>query len=241
MQKNLKLLGAIAILGATLAISGIALQDAMAANSANKSSFQSASMEVISVQETLDETGNGPLAFASMKASNPTDVLVLYDEECSLYTEVNLKGKNSGTEAVEMDEVRAYHTIELWVDDTQIGSEITLCDRTYGMSTNILTQIEDICNVVSGSDIDPESTLDCDETFLDSWIKTKAAHGWHWAVVNVGNMPEDGDGVYTFEVRGNAYSSTEDNKVNPEETGVAIGQRSLTVIPIQLDVDAVQP
>ena len=241
MQKNLKLLGTIAILGATLALSGFAIQDAMAANSANKSSFQSASMEVISVQDTLDETGNGLLASASMKASNPTDVLVLYDEECSLYTELNLKGNKDGGDAVEMDEVQAYHTVELWVDENKIGSEITLCDRTYGMSTNILTQIEEICDVVSGSEIDPDSELTCDETFLDSWIKTKSAHGWHWAVVNVGDLPEDGDGLYTFEVRGQAYSSTEDNKVNPEETGVAIGHRTLSVIPIQLDVDAVQP
>ena len=68
MQKNLKTLGVIAILGASLAISGFAIQDVMAANSANKSSFQSAEMELIMASESgMDVgTGQGLLAYASM-------------------------------------------------------------------------------------------------------------------------------------------------------------------------------
>ena len=241
MQTNLKLLGAISILGATLAISGIALQDAMAANSANKTSYQSADMTFITAEgSSLDDTGNDLLAYAEIKASNPTDVLVLYNEECTLYTEVNLKGKNSGTDAQEIEEVNASHTVELFVNGLSKSTEVTMCDRTYGMSTNILTQIEDICNVVSGSDIDPESTLDCDETFLDSWIRTKAAHGWNWVVVNVGDIPDpDGDGVALFEVKGKAFfDDTDGDNKNSDELGVAIGQRSLIVIPVQLDSGA---
>ena len=238
MQKNLKLLGAIAILGATLAISGIAIQDAMAANSANKSSFQSETMELIMASTTMDlGTGEGLLAYASMKASNPQDVLILYDEECSLYTEVQLKGgKSTDNIAVETDQVRALHKIALTIDGKQYGESITMCDRTYGISTNILSELEELCDVVSNIDTDANDGLTCDPIFFNSWIGTKAAHGWHWVVVNLGDVHDlDGDGIIDFEVYGT--SETEDSH-DLDTTGVAVGQRSLTVIPIHLDVGA---
>lgn len=241
MQKNLKLLGAIAILGATLAISGIAIQDAMAANSANKTSFQSAEMDLIMAANNgnTDGPGDGILAFASMKASNPQDVLVLYDEECSLYTEVQLKGgKNADLNvAVETDEVQATHKVQLILDGEPYGDEITMCDRTYGVSTNILSELEELCTVVEN---DPDTTADdaltCDPIFYNSWINTKAAHGWHWVVINLGdNYDLNNDGIIDFAVNGTV--STEDS-FDTTTTGVGVGLRSLTVIPIQLDVDA---
>ena len=54
------------------------------------------------------------------------------------------------------------------------------------MSTNALSEIEEICDVVSNIDDPATEELTCDEVFLDTWIKTKAAHGWHWVVVNLG-------------------------------------------------------
>ena len=241
MQKKLKLLGAIAILGATLAISGIAIQDAMAANSANKTSFQSAEMNVIMATNSGSNVGSGDgiLAFASMKASNPQDVLVLYDEECSLYTEVQLKGgKNTDLNvATETDQVQATHKVQLTVDGQPYGDEITMCDRTYGVSTNILSELEELCTVVEN---DPDTTADdsltCDPIFYNSWISTKAAHGWHWVVINLGeNYDLDNNGVIDFAVNGTV--STVDD-YDTSTTGVGVGLRSLTVIPIQLDVDA---
>ncbi len=240
MQKNLTTLGVIAILGATLAISGIAIQDAMAANSANKSSFQSETMEVIMAAESgMDQgTGEGILAYASMKASNPQDVLILYDEECSLYTEVQLKGgKNAELDvATERDEVRAVHKIALTIDGEEFGESITMCDRTYGVETNILSELEELCDVVANIDTDANDGLTCDPIFFNSWIATKAAHGWHWVVVNLGDDHDlDGDGIIDFEIHGSA-EVTDDHDL--DTTGVAVGQRSLTIIPIQLDVGA---
>ena len=240
MQKNLKLLGAIAILGAALAISGFAIQDAMAANSANKTSFQSETMEVIMAAESSMDygTGEGLLAYASMKASNPQDVLVLYDEECSLYTEVQLKGgKNAELNvATEMDEVRALHKIALVIDGEPYGDSITMCDRTYGVETNILSELEELCDVVANIDTDANDGLTCDPIVYNSWIATKAAHGWHWVIVNLGDDHDlDGNGIIDFEVQGTA-EVTDDHVL--DTTGVAVGQRSLTVIPIHLDVGA---
>ena len=53
MQKNLKLLGVMAILGASLAISGVVFQDAVATKSANKSAFYTAEPEVITLAESI--------------------------------------------------------------------------------------------------------------------------------------------------------------------------------------------
>jgi hypothetical protein len=241
MQKNLKLLGVIAILGATLAISGFAVQDAMAANSANKSSFQSAEMELIMATSSgMDYgTGQGLLAYSSMKASNPQDVLVLYDEECSLLTEVQLKGgKNAELDvAIERDEVQATHKIQLTLDGVPYGEQITMCDRTYGVETNILSELEELCEVVANDeDTTADDGLTCDPIFFNSWIETKAAHGWHWVVVNLGDVHDaNNDGIIDFAIQGTA-SVVDDHDL--DTTGVAVGLRSLTVIPIQLDVGA---
>ncbi len=245
MQKNLKLLGVIAILGATLAISGIAIQDAMAAKSANKTAFQSMEMSVIMATESgLDQgTGDGLLAYASMKASNPQDVLILYDEVCSLFTEVQLKGGKNNKDsykdnfAVEIDVVQATHTISLWIDGVQYRESITMCDRTYGVETNILSELEELCEVVLN---DPDTTADdeltCDPIFYRSWIETNSAHGWHWVIINLGSEHDlNDDGIIDFKIYG---SATVEDTHNLDTTGVAVGLRSLTVIPVHLDVGA---
>ena len=145
MQKNLKLLGVIAILGASLAISGFAFQDVMAANGANKSVYST------NKPTAATEGTDVLLANVTMKTAKPTDALVLYNEECSLYTAVELKSHKSKTGAPgeELDEVKASHKIYLKVDGTVIDQEPkTMCDRTYGMETNILNQIQDLCVAV---------------------------------------------------------------------------------------------
>ena len=239
MQKNLKLLGVIAILGASLAISGFVVQDAMAAKSANKSAVYTAEPKVITLAESLNaevepiSNGTGVIAQTIVKTSNPTDLLILYSEECSLYTEVNLKGKNADSNGVSIDEAHVSHTIRLLVDGEQIGNSITMCDRTYGIETNTLSQIEEICATV---DTD-EDDLVCQETFLNSWINTKAAHGWNWVVVNLGDFGTDM--YHTIQIDGSVIDEQGAyNEKNADTTGVVIGDRSLLVIPTHLDVDA---
>jgi len=235
MQKNLKTLGVIAILGASLAISGFAIQDVMASNGANKSVY-STDQPIV----TFEADGDELLASTTIKTAKPTDVLVLYNEECALYTEVNLKsGKQStGVDGVEIDTARAAHKIQLYVDDQKVGQEITMCDRTYGIHTNILNQIQDLCVAVD----DIYDTIDgtsytCDETFLNSWIKTNSAHGWNWVVLNLG-QDFNTDGSHTIEVKGTYVDIDDtDNEENANEA-VVIGERSLIVVPTQLDVSS---
>jgi hypothetical protein len=230
MQKNLKMFSMIAILGASLAISGFLVQDAMA--SANKSVFQTE--ELNAVFEMDEET---LLAATTIKTSKPQDLLILYDEECSLYTEVNLKSnkQSSGNVGVEIDTARAAQQIQLYVDGTPIGQPITMCDRTYGIHTNILNQIQDLCVAVDtlNGEVFEDGSFECDETFYNSWIATKSAHGWSWVVLDLGNY---GDGMHIIEVMGTYVD--EDDSENEENTteAVVIGQRSLIVIPTHLDV-----
>lgn len=231
-QKNLKLLGVIAILGASLAISGFAVQDAIAA-SANKTVYDTDSMDTV-----FAGAGYVTLAEVMLKSAKPTDVLILYNEECSLYTEVNLKShKSKDTEGPgdELDTARAAQMIQLYVDDTPVGGQITMCDRLYGIETNILNQIQDNCG-------DEE----CPETFLNSWISTKSAHGWNWVVLNLGQDPDfNTSGDHHIEVKG-TYVDLDDT---PNETNICIsgddpcpavvvGERSLIVIKTHLDSGA---
>jgi hypothetical protein len=239
MQKNLTTLGVIAILGASLAISGFVIQDAMAAG-ANKSVFSTDEPQVLFEQaSTQGVSVNGTvIAQITMKTSKPQDALVLFNEECSLYTEVNLKGKKGADGTIdsnEIDSARAAQLVQLYVDGQPVGEKITMCDRTYGIHTNILTQIQEICGALT----ELESTLECQETFLNSWISTKSAHGWNWVVLDLGQQ-FDTTTDHTFEVRG--YYVDEDDTSNEEnqDEAVVIGQRSLIVIPTQLGNDATQ-
>ena len=237
MHKNLKMFSMIAILGASLAVSGILVQDAMAANSANKSVYSTDEPNAISVG--VEES----LAYTTMKTAKPTDVLILYNEECSLYTEVNLKSHKSKTGAPgeELDTSRMAHEIQLIVDGNDIGEPITMCDRTYGIETNILNQIQDLCIAVDDIyDTIDGTSYECDETFLNSWIATKSAHGWNWVVVNLGQNPDfipDENGNHTFEIMG-TVTNMDDTATDAQNAAAAavVGEVSLIIIPTQLDV-----
>jgi len=230
--KTLLAISFAAILGISLAVASFAPM-AIAANSANKSAYSTATVVVTSEAE-----GEETLATTTIKTANPTDVLILYDEECGLYTEVGLKSSKSttGTAGTEIDTARAAHLIQLYVDGEPVGGEITMCDRTFGIQTNILNQIQDLCSAVD--DINGETPFTCDESFFNTWIKTNSAHGWSWIVLNLG-QDFSTDGSHTIEVRG-SYIDEDDtsNTVNPLTEAVVIGQRSLIVIPTHLDVSA---
>ena len=220
-----------AILGISLAVASFA-PAAIAANSANKSVYSTSAPLV-----TFEAEGEETLASATIKTANPTDVLVLYNEECALYTEVNLKSgkQTTGTAGAEIDTARAAHNITLYVDGAPVGGEITMCDRTFGISTNILNQIQDLCKAVD--DINGDTTFTCDETFLNAWIKTNSAHGWNWVVLNLG-QDYSTDGSHTIEVKGSYVDEDNTDNVENADEAVVIGERSLIVIPTHLDVGA---
>ena len=232
MYKNLKMLSMIAILGASLAVSGFLVQDAAA--SANKSVYST--QEYTSVFES---DGEALLAATTIKTSKPQDLLILYDEECSLYTEVNLKSKKqqTGEAGVEIDTARAAQLIQLYVDGIAVGEAVTMCDRTYGVETNILNQIQDLCVAVDtlNGEVFEDGSFVCEETFYNSWIATKSAHGWSWVVLDLGQDYAN-NGMHTIEVMGTYVDEDDTENEENDNEAVVVGQRSLIVIPTHLDV-----
>jgi hypothetical protein len=216
-----------AILGISLAVASFA-PAAMAANGANKTSFSSGSL-VLNTEGLADD--GAVIASASIKTSTPKDLVVMFTEECSLYTEVRLKSGSSGS--VSESQVRAAQSITLEVDGkvVPIGAgddgKVTMCDRTYNISTNILDQVQKLCSAVGSLD----GTTTCEESYLNSFISTKDAHGWNWVVLNLGA------GEHTIEV----YSEfvDEEGVIGDGTASVAVGKRSLIVLPQNLSNDAV--
>ncbi len=105
-----------------------------------------------------------------------------------------------------------------------------MCDRTYGIETNVLSIVNELCETLSTVE---GVTLECEDAFLNTWINTKAAHGWNWVVVDLGDFGTDM--YHDIRVEGSVIDEQgEENTRNPETKGVVIGERSLIVIPTQL-------
>ncbi|HLC24197.1 MAG TPA: hypothetical protein VJJ25_01040 [Nitrosopumilaceae archaeon] len=222
-----------AILGISLAVASFA--PVAIASGANKSVY-STDQPIAIFEAGLEQT----VASTTIKTAKPTDVLILFNEECALYTEVGLTSskQRTSTIGVEIDTARAAHDIQLYVDGVAVGEKITMCDRTYGIHTNILNQIQDLCIAVDDiyDSIDGTSYT-CADSFFNTWIKTNSAHGWNWIVVNLG-QEFNTDGTHTIEVKGIYTDEDDTDNVENADEAVVIGERSLIVIPTQLDVGA---
>ncbi|MGH9998890.1 MAG: hypothetical protein ACRD90_03390, partial [Nitrosopumilaceae archaeon] len=108
--KTLLAISFAAILGISLAVASFAPM-AIASNGANKTSF-SADNLVLNTEGLADD--GAVIASATIKTSTPKDLVVMFSEECSLFTEVRLKSGSSGS--VSESQVRAAQSIWLEVD-----------------------------------------------------------------------------------------------------------------------------
>ena len=213
-----------AILGISLAVASVA-PVAMAANGANKTSFSAESLAL----NTVGALDNGAtIASVTVKTATPKDLVVMFSEECSLFTEVRLKSGSTGS--VSESTVQASQSIWLTVDGTVVpigagdDGKVTMCDRTYSVSTNILDQIQQLCSALN-----TVTPIECEESYFTSYIKTKDAHGWNWVVLNLGA------GEHTIEVHSEI---TEETQVGDGTASAAVGKRSLIVLPQNLSNDA---
>jgi len=213
-----------AILGISLAVASVA-PVAMAANGANKTSFSAESLAL----NTVGALDNGAtIASVTVKTATPKDLVVMFSEECSLFTEVRLKSGSTGS--VSESTVQASQSIWLTVDGAVVpigagdDGKVTMCDRTYSVSTNILDQIQQLCSALN-----TVTPIECEESYFTSYIKTKDAHGWNWVVLNLGA------GEHTIEVHSEI---TEETQVGDGTASAAVGKRSLIVLPQNLSNDA---
>jgi hypothetical protein len=136
-----------------------------------------------------------------MRTSTPSDLILQLTAECTIITNLKTIGD---------DESRAAGTIETWIEvdgkrvpvaEGDEDGEVTLCHRAYERKTSMFD--------------DDDATI---ETFLD----TKASHGFNWMALNVGN------GIKLIEVKARL---TEEATVENATAKAVIGNRTLIIEP----------
>jgi hypothetical protein len=136
-----------------------------------------------------------------MRTSAPSDLILQLTAECTIITNLKTIGN---------DESRAAGTIETWVEvdgkrvpvaEGDEDGEVTLCHRAYERKNSMFD--------------DEDATI---ETFLD----TKASHGFNWLALNVGN------GIKLIEVKARL---TEEATVDNATAKAIIGNRTLIIEP----------
>lgn len=242
----------IATLVAVLAVStvAIALSQSAVAAPANKTVIGSGFMGA-----QIASDGWQTIISGTIKTSNPSDLVISHDQECTIHTGLNLDQDNEqATSAIRQD-------IRLLVDGEVVpatyGDEdgiVTLCGRAYQMDTNVLSTVYDLCNWAESLDLDGDGIADnadiCsdDEIYFDSYIRTKQAHGWHWIALDVGA------GEHTVQVQSLLVNELDgvDNNTNGKkgpakdsgnttvDTVLEIGKRNLIVTEEKLATGTVQ-
>ena len=216
---------AISLLMANMAVQAGALLPA------DKIGVAGSNLETTPLMTTVAGTSGSDIVLlsATIKTSNPEDLIIMHTQECSILTNVSLKS-NSGSNLVQTSTSFAQEKVWIEIDGKPVpvssipsadDGTVVFCDRTYSVSINILNQIQQLC----GQQINNT----CTESNFTSYIQTKSAHAFNWATLNVGA------GQHTIVVKAHMNVNVSGNG----QASVAIGKRSLVVIPTHLAVNAV--
>lgn len=189
-----------------MATVAIALSQPAVAAPANKTAFGASGVSAIP-----DYAGFVTIASGSIKTSSPSDLLVRHDQECTIHTGLNLDVDNEDVTSAVREEVRLRVTNSdgdvRYINPVPLGPEgtndnsthssvgVTLCGRAYSIDTNILSTILELCVFTKTLNNGTAVCSEEDDIFLDTFIRTKSAHGWSWVVPNMG------PGVHEVEVQ----------------------------------------
>ena len=199
----------------------------VSADPANKTTFGSSQVGVLAAN-----TDWYTITATTIKTSSPSDLIVQHNQECTIHTGLNLdqdieKATSAVREDIRLKVTRADGTTEYVsaVPGTDDDGIITMCGRAYDL------------------DGEPDNAEVCegDEVYFDSFIRTKAAHGWDWIVLDLGS------GTHLVEVQAKLVSELDaigDGKgkkgkttngcdslveVCPVDTILEIGKRNLII------------
>ena len=180
----------IAALVAVLALStvAIALSQSAVAAPANKSAFGGEGVGAIPPNVWTE------IISGTIKTSTPSDLLVSHNQECTIHTGLNLDTKNEDlTSAIREDirlvvktegqDDRYINPVPLYVEGADYAS-VTMCGQAYHIDTNILSTILELCEFAEF--VNGTAVCTGDEPYFNSYIRTKAAHGWNWVIPNLG-------------------------------------------------------
>ena len=170
---------------------------------ADKVSASGSTTEIAGPQEEIT------IMSETVRTSTPSDLILGVTAECALVTNVTTVGN---------DDQEAIGDVKVWVeidgepvpisaDDTEDG-QVTFCNRAYRRKTSLFN--------------DEDATI---ETFF----RTRAANGFNWLALNVGN------GVHTIEVK----ATLDEEATSGAQAEAVIGNRTLIVEPTKAANDEV--
>jgi hypothetical protein len=117
------------------------------------------------------------LLSGTIKTATPIDLVIMHSQECSILTNVQLSSKNADTSGFTKSSSMAAEIVTVYLDGKPVpvasgdDGQVTFCDRTYYVLTNILSQIQQLCAVTNTT---------CAESQFNSFINTKDAHAFNW-------------------------------------------------------------
>ncbi|MBW3582643.1 MAG: hypothetical protein KY455_06035 [Euryarchaeota archaeon] len=179
---------------------------------ADKAGVAASDIEILSTPVIDGSSSEEALLLSTtLKSSNPTDLILAVDLECALWTDVTVIGN---------DDSQAVATVKIWItidgepitvtssSEDDEPAKVVFCNRAYRMAT---------------------TNVDDEDMQIDTYLSTRAAHGFTWVTLNVGS------GTHEIEVWG---------QLDAEVTGTGmakagIGKRILVVEPVKLANDIV--
>lgn len=161
------------------------------------------------------------LLSGTIKTANPIDLIISHSQECAILTNVSLSSKQTDFNGFSTSSAGASEVVTVYIDGNPVpvssgdNGQVTFCDREFYASTNILSQIQQLCAVTNST---------CVESVFNSYIKTKDSHSFQWITLNVGS------GTHTIEIKAHLTVNLTGNG----SAMVAIGKRTMVVTPDHL-------
>ena len=193
---------------------------------ANKVAAAGSTIEVIGEAE-------GPVSILQeqLRVSSPADLLIQVQLECSLVTDVKTTGD---------DDQHAEAQFNVWVtvDGTPVpvsavapanneggtdgdNGSVTFCNRRYQ-------------RIVSGLNNELDTDDSDDDLTIETFLKTKATHGFNWIALNTGRDGYDKDGDNVLDVQ--VWADYTESETDTGTASAVIGGRTLIIEPENLSV-----
>lgn len=164
---------------------------------------------VTAAGSTVEVVGPGEevtLLTGTLRTASPTDLILSVTAECALTTNVTTVGN---------DDSSAFGQVRVWVeiDGNPVGvtsgddGKVVFCNRAYQRKT---------------------SQFDDEDATIETFFSTRAANGFNWLALNVGN------GIHVITVKGELTETA----VNKASAKAAVGKRTLFIKPEMLANDA---
>ena len=223
--KPIAIFGAIFV-AAMLALvaANVSLQaNATTTTAADKIGIATSGLAITPLTQAVAGTSSSDVTLlsANIKTATPIDLIITHSQECSLLTNVSLSSKQTDASGFSTSSANAQEQVSILLDGKPIpvasgdNGQVTFCDRTFNVSTNILSQIQQLCTATNQT---------CAESQFNSFIKTKDAHSFQWITLNVGS------GTHTVTVVAHITVNVSGNG----SAMVVVGKRVLTVEPDHL-------